>query len=106
MAIRLEADINGVAAKIVEDFKHSEEFPATGEKAVKRFKTSEELSIGFAKEFANGFELSFSQNSVAAMDCDGILLGMGNPLLDICSVVDQDFLDKYSLSLSLSLISL
>lgn len=55
--LRLEADINGVAAKIVEDFKHSEEFPATGEKAVKRFKTSEELSIGFAKEFANGFEL-------------------------------------------------
>ncbi|KAF7144100.1 hypothetical protein RHSIM_Rhsim05G0179500 [Rhododendron simsii] len=35
------------------------------------------------------------------MDCDGILLGMGNPLLDITSVVDQDFLDKYSLSLSL-----
>lgn len=51
--LRLEADIIGVAAKIVEDFKHSEEFPATGEKAVKRFKTSEELSIGFAKEFAN-----------------------------------------------------
>lgn len=55
--LRLEADINGVAAKIVEDFKHSEEFPATSEKVVKRFKTSEEFSIGFAKEFANGSEL-------------------------------------------------
>uniref|UniRef100_A0A3B3VTX0 Adenosine kinase n=2 Tax=Poecilia TaxID=8080 RepID=A0A3B3VTX0_9TELE len=26
-----------------------------------------------------------------------LLFGMGNPLLDICAVVDKDFLDKYSL---------
>uniref|UniRef100_A0A669EK21 Adenosine kinase n=1 Tax=Oreochromis niloticus TaxID=8128 RepID=A0A669EK21_ORENI len=32
--------------------------------------------------------LCFSANS---------LFGMGNPLLDICAVVDKDFLDKYSL---------
>ncbi|KAF5901562.1 adenosine kinase-like isoform X1, partial [Clarias magur] len=25
------------------------------------------------------------------------LFGMGNPLLDICAVVDKDFLDKYGL---------
>ncbi|KAM8924604.1 adenosine kinase [Pelodytes ibericus] len=28
---------------------------------------------------------------------ENTLFGMGNPLLDICSVVDKDFLDKYSL---------
>lgn len=28
---------------------------------------------------------------------DGILLGMGNPLLDIQVDVDKDFLDKYNL---------
>ncbi|KAL8516658.1 hypothetical protein ACS0TY_015061 [Phlomoides rotata] len=31
------------------------------------------------------------------MDYDGILLGMGNPLLDISAVVDQEFLNKYGL---------
>ncbi|GAY60900.1 hypothetical protein CUMW_205700 [Citrus unshiu] len=35
--------------------------------------------------------LSFS----SAMAQEGILLGMGNPLLDISSVVDDDFLNKY-----------
>ncbi|XP_075466435.1 adenosine kinase isoform X2 [Ascaphus truei] len=28
---------------------------------------------------------------------ENLLFGMGNPLLDICSVVDKDFLDKYGL---------
>ncbi|XP_066549664.1 adenosine kinase isoform X1 [Amia ocellicauda] len=28
---------------------------------------------------------------------ENVLFGMGNPLLDICSVVDKDFLDKYGL---------
>ncbi|KAK4730942.1 hypothetical protein R3W88_023930 [Solanum pinnatisectum] len=31
------------------------------------------------------------------MEYDGILLGMGNPLLDISAVVDQDFLNKYEI---------
>lgn len=31
------------------------------------------------------------------MECEGILLGMGNPLLDISAVVDQDFLNKYDI---------
>ncbi|CAL5396082.1 unnamed protein product [Camellia sinensis] len=31
---------------------------------------------------------------------EGILLGMGNPLLDISSVVDQEFLDKYDIRLN------
>ncbi|KAF3623741.1 Adenosine kinase [Capsicum chinense] len=31
------------------------------------------------------------------MECDGILLGMGNPLLDISAVVNQDFLNKYDI---------
>ncbi|KAL0338453.1 UNVERIFIED_CONTAM: Adenosine kinase [Sesamum angustifolium] len=31
------------------------------------------------------------------MEYQGILLGMGNPLLDISAVVDQGFLDKYDL---------
>ncbi|KAK4481085.1 hypothetical protein RD792_011955 [Penstemon davidsonii] len=34
------------------------------------------------------------------MDYEGILLGMGNPLLDISAVVDQEFLDKYDLKLN------
>ncbi|XP_051152334.1 adenosine kinase 2-like [Andrographis paniculata] len=34
------------------------------------------------------------------MDYEGILLGMGNPLLDISAVVDQEFLDKYGLRLN------
>uniref|UniRef100_A0A8C9FY24 Adenosine kinase n=1 Tax=Pavo cristatus TaxID=9049 RepID=A0A8C9FY24_PAVCR len=28
---------------------------------------------------------------------ENVLFGMGNPLLDICAVVDKDFLDKYGL---------
>ena len=28
----------------------------------------------------------------------GVLLGMGNPLLDLSAVVDQAFLDKYGVS--------
>ncbi|XP_072962740.1 adenosine kinase 2-like [Typha angustifolia] len=31
------------------------------------------------------------------MASDGILLGMGNPLLDISAVVDEDFLNKYDI---------
>ncbi|CAL1399278.1 unnamed protein product [Linum trigynum] len=31
---------------------------------------------------------------------EGILLGMGNPLLDISAVVDQDFLNKYDIKLN------
>ncbi|KAL0375070.1 UNVERIFIED_CONTAM: Adenosine kinase [Sesamum radiatum] len=31
------------------------------------------------------------------MEYEGILLGMGNPLLDISAIVDQGFLDKYAL---------
>ncbi|CAN6484667.1 unnamed protein product [Victoria cruziana] len=34
------------------------------------------------------------------MAYDGILLGMGNPLLDISSVVDEDFLKKYDIKLN------
>ncbi|CAI9096990.1 OLC1v1033269C1 [Oldenlandia corymbosa var. corymbosa] len=34
------------------------------------------------------------------MVSEGILLGMGNPLLDISSVVDQAFLDKYDVKLN------
>ena len=30
-------------------------------------------------------------------DISGVLLGMGNPLLDISAVVKTDLLDKYSL---------
>lgn len=29
---------------------------------------------------------------------DGVLLGAGNPLLDLSAVVDQPLLDKYSVS--------
>eukprot|EP00246_Nothoceros_aenigmaticus_P001333 TRINITY_DN11850_c0_g1_i1.p1 TRINITY_DN11850_c0_g1~~TRINITY_DN11850_c0_g1_i1.p1 ORF type:complete len:344 (+),score=69.72 TRINITY_DN11850_c0_g1_i1:144-1175(+) len=32
-----------------------------------------------------------------AHDLEGVLLGIGNPLLDIAAVVDQAFLDKYNL---------
>ncbi|XP_017319225.1 adenosine kinase isoform X3 [Ictalurus punctatus] len=31
------------------------------------------------------------------MSCQNALFGMGNPLLDMCAVVDKDFLDKYGL---------
>lgn len=34
------------------------------------------------------------------MEHEGILLGMGNPLLDISAVVDQEFLDKYDIKLN------
>ncbi|KAL8504483.1 hypothetical protein ACS0TY_015880 [Phlomoides rotata] len=34
------------------------------------------------------------------MEYEGILLGMGNPLLDISAVVDQEFLDKYDVQLN------
>ncbi|KAK3033738.1 hypothetical protein RJ639_034513 [Escallonia herrerae] len=34
------------------------------------------------------------------MECEGILMGMGNPLLDISAVVDQQFLDKYDIKLN------
>ncbi|KAI5575278.1 hypothetical protein BDE02_10G200300 [Populus trichocarpa] len=34
------------------------------------------------------------------MACEGILLGMGNPLLDISAVVDDDFLQKYDIKLN------
>ncbi|RDX85740.1 Adenosine kinase 2 [Mucuna pruriens] len=34
------------------------------------------------------------------MVSDGILLGMGNPLLDISAVVDDDFLKKYDITLN------
>lgn len=30
-----------------------------------------------------------------AHDLDGVLLGIGNPLLDIAAVVDDEFLNKY-----------
>ncbi|KAK9682095.1 hypothetical protein RND81_10G049800 [Saponaria officinalis] len=34
------------------------------------------------------------------MEYDGVLLGMGNPLLDISAVVDDDFLNKYGIKLN------
>ncbi|KAM7468189.1 hypothetical protein LguiB_015751 [Lonicera macranthoides] len=34
------------------------------------------------------------------MASEGILMGMGNPLLDISAVVDQEFLDKYDIKLN------
>ncbi|KAG2318372.1 hypothetical protein Bca52824_011585 [Brassica carinata] len=36
----------------------------------------------------------------SSSDFDGILLGMGNPLLDVSAVVDQDFLTKYDIKLN------
>jgi hypothetical protein len=43
--------------------------------------------------------IPFSSVQSAAMASEGVLLGMGNPLLDISAVVGHDFLDKYSLCL-------
>lgn len=40
--------------------------------------------------------LSFSLSLFASMAYEGILLGMGNPLLDISAVVDDEFLKRYS----------
>ncbi|CAN7075464.1 unnamed protein product [Brassica oleracea var. botrytis] len=37
---------------------------------------------------------------MASSDFDGILLGMGNPLLDVSAVVDQEFLNKYDIKLN------
>ncbi|XLR55403.1 hypothetical protein S83_006075 [Arachis hypogaea] len=37
---------------------------------------------------------------MASQSCDGILLGMGNPLLDISAVVDDEFLQKYDIKLN------
>jgi adenosine kinase len=34
---------------------------------------------------------------MASSGYEGILLGMGNPLLDISAVVDEGFLAKYSI---------
>ncbi|CAO2826709.1 unnamed protein product [Amaranthus hypochondriacus] len=34
------------------------------------------------------------------MEYEGILLGMGNPLLDISAVVDDEFLNKYEIKLN------
>ncbi|XP_055807528.1 adenosine kinase 2 [Solanum dulcamara] len=34
------------------------------------------------------------------MEYEGILLGMGNPLLDISAVIDQDFLNKYDIKMN------
>lgn len=39
------------------------------------------------------FSAVFSHRS--SMELEGALLGMGNPLLDISAVVDEDFLTKY-----------
>lgn len=36
----------------------------------------------------------------AQSDLEGVIYGMGNPLLDISAVVEQDFLDKYGLKLN------
>lgn len=47
--------------------------------------------------FTRSESLSFttsSSSSMASSDFDGILLGMGNPLLDVSAVVDQEFLNK------------
>lgn len=38
-----------------------------------------------------------SQARVMPALSENVLFGMGNPLLDICAVVDKDFLDKYGL---------
>ncbi|CAN7037010.1 unnamed protein product [Brassica oleracea var. botrytis] len=37
---------------------------------------------------------------MSSSNYDGILLGMGNPLLDISAVVDEDFLTKYDVKLN------
>ena len=34
------------------------------------------------------------------MEVEGVLVGMGNPLLDISAVVDEDFLNKYEVKLN------
>ena len=36
----------------------------------------------------------------AAQSHEGVLLGMGNPLLDISANTEMDFLDKYGLKLN------
>lgn len=42
--------------------------------------------------------LNFTKNSIMS-DFKGVLMGMGNPLLDISAEVGQDMLDKYELQL-------
>lgn len=38
----------------------------------------------------------FASIHPSVMALEGVLLGMGNPLLDISAVVDEDFLKKYA----------
>lgn len=37
---------------------------------------------------------------MATTDLTGAVLGIGNPLLDICANVSQEFLDKYEVTLN------
>ena len=43
--------------------------------------------------------------SIATMVQEGVLLGMGNPLLDISAVVDESFLAKYGSYLACAFLS-
>uniref|UniRef100_A0A8C6X2K5 adenosine kinase n=1 Tax=Naja naja TaxID=35670 RepID=A0A8C6X2K5_NAJNA len=52
----------------------------------------------FAREVRGGGTVNCSPAAGAmATLSENVLFGMGNPLLDICAVVDKDFLDKYGL---------
>ncbi|XP_008320250.1 adenosine kinase-like isoform X1 [Cynoglossus semilaevis] len=61
---------------------------ASDEPAVKRVKLSEDEKSEETVDATVSSSEKLRPNS---------LFGMGNPLLDICAVVDKDFLDKYSL---------
>lgn len=51
------------------------------------------LSMKMAAEEPQAKKPKLEQNQLS----ENVLFGMGNPLLDICAVVDKDFLDKYGL---------
>jgi hypothetical protein len=54
-----------------------------------------QISVAFAASFAR--ERREEKQMAAASSYEGVLLGMGNPLLDISAVVDEAFLAKYAL---------
>ncbi|CAL9052429.1 unnamed protein product [Musa banksii] len=58
-----------------------------------RYKRSRSVLGSSSLALALTFRCSFS-----IMAYEGVLLGMGNPLLDISAVVDEEFLNKYDLN--------
>lgn len=51
------------------------------------------LTLWNSQTFYHSISIGKSFNE-AEMEYDGVLLGMGNPLLDISAIVDQEFIDK------------